>query len=106
MIGSGCSQAIVLASVSIGRYSENVREFTNCRSCHRNIAPDFRFCPYCGTERTRNYQFRQLLDQSFSEMDGAEQSYSMEWLVRLEERLLSLETDLDSFLSLSSGPRK
>jgi len=39
-------------------------------------------------------------------MDGAEQSYSMEWLVRLEERLLSLETDLDSFLSLSSGSRK
>jgi len=39
-------------------------------------------------------------------MDGAEQSYSMEWLVRLEERLLSLETDLDSFLSLSSVPRK
>ncbi|MEE8441828.1 MAG: hypothetical protein V3S41_08915 [Spirochaetia bacterium] len=83
-----------------------MREFTTCRSCHRNIAADFRFCPYCGTERIRNYQFRRLLDQSFSDMDGAAQSYSMQWLNRLEERLLTLETDLDSFLSLSSGQRR
>ncbi len=46
------------------------------------------------------------MDQPFSDMDGAAQSYSMQWLARLEERLLTLETDLDSFLSLSSAERR
>jgi len=46
------------------------------------------------------------MDQPFGDMDGAAQSYSMQWLARLEERLLTLETDLDSFLSLSSGERR
>ena len=96
----------MLATVTRRDYSENVREFTTCRSCHRSITPDFRFCPYCGTERIRDYQFRQLMDQPFGDMDGAAQSYSMQWLARLEERLLTLETDLDSFLSLSSGERR
>ncbi|MCK4515333.1 MAG: SDR family NAD(P)-dependent oxidoreductase [Spirochaetaceae bacterium] len=97
---------ILLATATRRHYSKNVREFTTCRSCHRNIAPDFRFCPYCGTERIRQHQFRRLLDQSFSDMDGSAQNFSMQWLVRLEERLLTLETDLDSFLSLSSGQRR
>ena len=77
-----------------------MRELTTCRSCRRYIATDFRFCPYCGTERIRNYEFRQLLDQSFDRMDGAAQSYTMGWLARLEEQILTLETDLDAFLSL------
>ena len=93
----------MLATATRRHYSENVREFTTCRSCHRNITPDFRFCPHCGTERIRDYQFKRLLDQSFSDMDGAEQSYSMQWLARLEERLLTLETDLDTFIGLSPG---
>lgn len=81
-----------------------MRELTVCRSCRRYVAPDFRFCPYCGTERIRNYEFRQLLDQSFDEMDGAAQSYTMRWLSRLEEQILTLETDLDTFLSPSPHP--
>ena len=94
----------MLASSFRGGYDENVRDHTSCRSCNREIAPDFRFCPYCGTERIRTYEFRQLLDQSFAEMDPASQSFTMQWLVRLEERLLALETDLDTFLSPSQRP--
>ena len=100
------ASGILLATATRGGYSESVREYTTCRSCNRNIAADFRFCPYCGTERIRDYQFRQFLDQSFSDMDGPSQSYSLQWLARLEERLLTLETDLDSFLSLSTGQRR
>jgi len=97
---------ILLATATAESYYENVREYTTCRSCKRSIASDFRFCPYCGSERIRNYEFRQFLDQPFSDMDGESQSFSMQWLARLEEQLLSLETDLDSFLSLTSGHQR
>ncbi len=89
MLASGCHEV----------YDENVREHTTCRSCGRTIAPDYRFCPYCGTERVRSYEFRQLLDQSFDGMDHESQAYTMQWLIRLEERVLALENDLDTFLS-------
>jgi hypothetical protein len=76
-----------------------VRELTSCRSCGRYIASDFRFCPYCGAERVRDYRFKHLLDQAIDEMDVTTQKFTMEWLARLEDRILTLETDLDSFLS-------
>jgi hypothetical protein len=32
-------------------------------------------------------------------MDRESQAYTMQWLIRLEERVLALEDDLDTFLS-------
>ena len=81
-------------------YSESVRELTSCRSCHRNIAPDFRYCPYCGEERVRNYEFRQLLDEPFDRMERTVQEYSFQRLIILEGRLLDLETDLENLLAV------
>lgn len=75
-----------------------MRELTVCRSCRRIIAPDFRFCPYCGTERVRHYEFRRLLDEPFARMGRSVQEYSFLRLTRIEAQLESLEIDLDHLL--------
>lgn len=84
------------------RYSEDVRDLTACHSCQRYIAPDYRYCPYCGTERVKHYEFRQLLDEPFDRMERQVQEFSFRRLVRLEERLLVLESDLDTLLNVGS----
>lgn len=86
-------------------YSEDVREYTTCRSCNETIAPDFRYCPHCGTQRIRPYEFRSVMAQSFGSMDHAEQVYSLRRLHRLERQLLTLESDLEGLLSLEPGRR-
>jgi len=90
---------ILLASATGEEYSESVREYTTCRSCHKIIAPDFRYCPYCGTQRIRPFAFRSVMDQSFSRMDRAEQVYSLRRLQRIERNLLVLETDIEALLT-------
>lgn len=75
-----------------------MRELTTCRSCHRYIAPDFAFCPYCGTARARHYEFRQLLDAPFERMERSVQEYSLYRLELIEKRLCALEGDLEQFL--------
>lgn len=80
-----------------------MRKLTTCRHCGRYIAPDFRFCPYCGTERVRQYEFRHILDTPFERMEKTAQEYSFRKLVRLEEWIASIESDLESMLSGQGG---
>ena len=76
-----------------------MRKLTTCRHCNRYIAPDFRFCPYCGTERVRQYEFRQILDAPFEKLEKPTQEYSYRKLMRLEEWIASIESDLESMIS-------
>jgi hypothetical protein len=80
-----------------------VRELTSCQFCNRYIAPDFRYCPYCGAERIRHYEFRQLLDEPFDRMERQVQELSFRRLTSLEERLLLLESDLDTMIDVGKG---
>ncbi|TVQ22252.1 MAG: hypothetical protein EA382_12380 [Spirochaetaceae bacterium] len=75
-----------------------MRELTACRSCSRYIAPDFRYCPYCGTERVRDYHFRHLLDQPFDRMERAVQEFSFRRLESIEEQLIGLEDELEHMI--------
>lgn len=72
---------------------------TTCHVCHRFIAPDFSFCPYCGTERVRHYEFRRLLDDPFERMERSVQEYSMRRLEVIEQQLRVLEIDLETLLA-------
>jgi hypothetical protein len=95
--------SILIASASCRAYSGSVRELTTCPSCHRYIATDFSYCPYCGSERARNYEFRRLLDEPFDAMEVLVQEYSLRRLESIGERLEMLEVDLDAFLKNASG---
>lgn len=75
-----------------------MRELTTCHSCHRYIAPDFAYCPYCGTKRVRQYEFRRLLDTPFDKMERSVQEYSLQRLEIIEQQLRLLEIDLQHFL--------
>ncbi|MFW6313378.1 MAG: hypothetical protein ACOC2N_05785 [Spirochaetota bacterium] len=75
-----------------------MRELTTCHSCNRYIAPDFAFCPYCGAERVRHYEFRQLLDAPFDRMERSVQEYSLRRLEVIEQQLRVLEVDLQHLL--------
>lgn len=99
----GSNATAVLNSVTFVHYTEGVRELTACRACNRYISTDFRYCPYCGHERVRDYEFRQLLDEPFDRMEESVQAYSFEKLCGLEERLSSLESDLDAMLDGSDA---
>jgi len=79
-----------------------VRELTTCHSCNRYIAPDFAFCPYCGAERVRHYEFRQLLDTPFDRMEQSVQEYSLQRLEIIEQQLRVLEVDLEHLLDRKS----
>jgi hypothetical protein len=79
-----------------------VRDLVACHSCNRYIASDYRYCPYCGTERVKDYEFRQLLDEPFDRMERQIQEFSFRRLVRIEERLTVLESDLDTLLNVGS----
>ncbi len=81
-----------------------MREFTACRHCNRYISPDFRFCPYCGTERVHDYQFKNLLDEPFDEMEREVKEYSVKMLQRLEDRLTGIEGDLEAMLDQRGRP--
>ncbi len=85
------------------RYTDGVRELTACRACNRYISTEFRFCPWCGRERVRDYEFRQLLDEPFDRMEQSLQHYSYERLEGLEQRLLVLEADLDQMIQGDSS---
>jgi hypothetical protein len=75
-----------------------VRELTTCHSCNRYIATDFAYCPYCGAERARHYEFRRLLDAPFSRMERSVQEYSLQRLEILERQLSVLESDLQRLI--------
>ncbi len=79
-------------------YSEGVRELTTCQHCHRYIAPDFAYCPYCGRRRAESYEFRRLLDTPFERMEQTVQEYSLRRLEVIEQQLQSLEVDLQHFI--------
>ena len=81
-----------------------MRALTICRTCKRYIATDFRFCPYCGTERVKHYEFRQLLDAPIDQMEPGVQEYSFQKLIRLEEWIASIESELESMLSGRPDP--
>ncbi|MFW5683603.1 MAG: hypothetical protein ACOC2Y_02735 [Spirochaetota bacterium] len=81
-----------------------MRELTTCHVCQRFIAPDFAYCPYCGTKRVRSYEFRQLLDAPFDRMERSVQEYSLERLEIIEQQLRRLEFDLQQFLDNTSAP--
>lgn len=87
------------------QYSERVRELTTCQFCHRYIAPDFAYCPYCGNKRARHYEFRKLLDAPFDEMERSVQEYSLRRLEIIEQRLQVLEVDLQQFLDQTTSSR-
>ena len=86
-------------------YSERVRELTTCQACHRYIAPDFAYCPYCGTKRVKHYEFRKLLDAPFDEMERSVQEYSLRRLEVIEQQLQVLEFDLQRFLDGTTPSR-
>lgn len=75
-----------------------MREITTCRSCARYIAPDFSYCPYCGTGRVRSYEFRRLLDTPFARMEQEVQEYSLLRLERIERQLEVLDGDLQHLM--------
>lgn len=79
-------------------YSGDVRELTTCQYCHRYIAPDFAYCPYCGKRRVESYEFRKLLDTPFERMEQSVQEYSMRRLEVIEQQLQSLEVDLQHLI--------
>ncbi|MFW5683759.1 MAG: hypothetical protein ACOC1I_02815 [Spirochaetota bacterium] len=82
-----------------------MRELTTCNHCHRYIAPDFAYCPYCGTERARSYEFRHLLDGPFERMERSVQEYSLHRLETLEHQLSLLEGDLQEFIEGHAASR-
>ena len=82
-----------------------MRELTTCHSCRRYIAPDFAYCPYCGAERARHYQFRQLLDAPFERMEQSVQEYSLRRLESIEQQLHTLEVDLERFIEHKASSR-
>jgi hypothetical protein len=90
--------ALRLKTLRVAEYSYLVRELTTCRSCHRFIASDFSYCPYCGLERVRHYEFRRLLDAPFDRMELDVQEYSLRRLEELERQLDVLEIDLQRLL--------
>lgn len=75
-----------------------MRELTTCQHCHRYIAPDFAYCPYCGRRRAENYEFRRLLDTPFERMEQSVQEYSLRRLEVIEQQLQSLEVDLQHLI--------
>ena len=79
-----------------------MRALTTCHSCRRLIAPDFSYCPYCGSARVRQYEFRQLLDTPFERMERSVQEYSLSRLESIEEQLAVLESDLQHLLDGNS----
>jgi len=87
-----------IASARAREYSGRVRDLTTCHSCHRYIATDFAYCPYCGVERARHYEFRRILDAPFDRMEQSVQEYSLRRLEIIEHQLCVLETDLQDLL--------
>jgi hypothetical protein len=81
-----------------------VRELTTCRHCQRYIAPDFAYCPYCGTRRAKQYEFRKLLETPFDEMERSVQDYSLRRLEIIERQLQVLEVDLQHLIDERSTP--
>ena len=82
-----------------------MRELTTCHSCRRYVAPDFAYCPYCGAERARNYEFRRLLDTPFGMMERSVQEYSFHRLEMIEQQLRALEVDLQQMLENRTSSR-
>ena len=64
----------------------------------RPIATVYRFCPYCGVDRVRRYEFRAIARDPSDRVQPTVAERSAERLRRIEERLACLETDLDAFL--------
>jgi hypothetical protein len=50
----------------------------------------------------KDYEFRQLLDEPFDRMERQVQEFSLRRLVRIEERLITLESDLDTLINVGS----
>ncbi len=71
----------------------------NCPDCGKPLQPDFNYCPGCGIELDKLDQFRQVVEDSFAQLEVVVAGDAILRLESLSSRLDSMEQELDVFLT-------
>ena len=69
-----------------------------CSVCGHTVNSEYRYCPHCGNPITTREQLRQIIDESFNNLEEIVEGDTLMRLENLSNRLVSMEKELDSFL--------
>ncbi|HUX52637.1 MAG TPA: hypothetical protein VMW73_17745 [Spirochaetia bacterium] len=110
-----------------------MEEVVFCEGCHRVLSPDYRFCPYCGREQLplaagsddseadpnagiasvelsatvdvpEGTSFEEIVDESLERVQESVREYTIRRLEEFTQKLLHIETELDTILTPSVVP--
>lgn len=69
-----------------------------CGGCGRTIEKDYIFCPWCGRSRMMS-GCKETIDSAFDRMEEIQDNKRIRQLEEMEQRLLTLEKELDCLVT-------
>lgn len=76
-----------------------------CPECGNYIEQNFNYCPMCGIKIDKIEMFRQVVDESFDQLEKVVEEDTMLRLENLSSKLNCMEEELEIFLT-SAGAIK